>query len=75
MRRSFSYTLLITWVLLLFSCKSTFVQKSYESENISVTDKEYPLKNEVVAVYDSYRNALNKDMQRVISYSEFEMVL
>lgn len=73
MRQSFSYTLLITWVLLAVSCKTHFVQKSYETGNISVSENENPLDSSVVQLYLPYKNILEKDMKRVISVSEIEM--
>lgn len=73
MRQSFSYTLLITWVLISISCKTQFVQKSYEIENISVSENANILDSSVVQMYLPYKNILEKDMNRVISFSEVEM--
>lgn len=73
MRHSFSYTLLITWVLLALSCKTHFVQKSYEVQNVSVSADANALDSSVVHLYLPYKNILEKDMNRVISYSEVEM--
>ncbi|MCY1719284.1 5'-nucleotidase [Prolixibacteraceae bacterium Z1-6] len=73
MRQSFSYTLLITWVLIAVSCKNHFVQKSYEIQNISVTEEQNVLDSSIVRLYLPYKNILEKDMNRVISFSEVEM--
>lgn len=73
MRQSFSYTLLITWVLLSISCKTHFVQKSYETQNIPVTNELGKLDTRVVELYQPYKNVLEEDMNRIISVSEVEM--
>jgi 2',3'-cyclic-nucleotide 2'-phosphodiesterase (5'-nucleotidase family) len=73
MRQSFSYTLLITWVLLAFSCTTQFVQKSYDTQNISVSKDANSLDSSVVRIYLPYKNMLEEDMNRVISFSEVEM--
>lgn len=72
MRQSFSYTLLITWVLLAVSCKTHFVQKSYEIQNVSVSEDANALDSSVVHMYLPYKGILEKDMNRVISFSEIE---
>lgn len=74
MRQSFSYTLLITWVIISLSCKTQFVQKSYETQNISVSADEYVLDSNVVRMYLPYKAVLDDDMKRVISVSEVEMI-
>ena len=74
MRQSFSYTLLITWVLIAFSCKTHFVQKSYETQNISVSDEVSSLDSSVIELYQPYKSILEEDMNRVISVSELEMI-
>uniref|UniRef100_UPI003217D7CD 5'-nucleotidase n=1 Tax=uncultured Draconibacterium sp. TaxID=1573823 RepID=UPI003217D7CD len=73
MRQSFSYTLLITWVLIAVSCKTHFVQKSYEIENISVSEELNALDSSIIQLYNPYKTILEKDMSRVISFSEIEM--
>jgi 2',3'-cyclic-nucleotide 2'-phosphodiesterase (5'-nucleotidase family) len=73
MKHSFSYTLLITWVLLLFSCKTPVVQKSYETENISISAEVANADENLVALYMPYKAVLEKDMNRVISVSSTEM--
>ena len=73
MRQSFSYTLFITWVLITFSCKTHFVQKSYETKNISVSNEEFSLDSSIVHAYLPYKAVLEEDMNRVISISEIEM--
>jgi len=74
MVRSFSYTLLITWILLTLSCKTTFVSTEVKTQNISVVDNVIPLDSQLVLLYLPYKNILEKDMGRVISFSENEMV-
>lgn len=73
MRLSFSYTLLITWFLIAVSCKTHFVQESYETQNISVSNEVGGLDTKVVDIYQPYKSILNKDMNRVISVSETEL--
>ena len=73
MQRSFSYTLLITCFILVASCKTNYVPTSFSSRNISVSDNESQLDNEIVQMYSPYKNTLEKDMGRVISISEKEM--
>lgn len=74
MVRSFSYTLLITWILLSLSCKTTFVSTEVKTQNISVAEIVSPLDSQLVLLYLPYKNILEKDMGRVISFSEKEMV-
>ena len=74
MVRSFSFTLLITWVLLTLSCKTTFVSTDIKAQNISVADVVNPIDSQLVMLYLPYKNILEKDMGRVISFSEKEMV-
>lgn len=73
MRQSFSYTLLITWILIVISCKTQIVQKSYETNNISVSKDEFLMDSSVVRLYLPYKEVLEEDMNRVISISEIEM--
>ena len=74
MIRSFSYTLLITCLFLILSCKTTFVTTEIKSQNISVTDSIIPLDSQLVRMYLPYKTILEKDMGRVISNSEKEMI-
>ncbi|WP_346861247.1 5'-nucleotidase C-terminal domain-containing protein [uncultured Draconibacterium sp.] len=74
MRQSFSYALLITWVLISVSCKTYFVQESYETKNISVSEDAGVLDSSIVNLYLPYKQLLEKDMNRVISFSNEEMV-
>lgn len=73
MRQSFTYTLLITCGLLLFSCKTQYLHTTIEAQNISVSDSLYRLDNQVVQIYQPFKKILEKDMNRVISVSEMEM--
>ena len=73
MQRTFTYTLLITCILLVGSCKTQYVTSSVEYINILVSDSLYSLDNKIVELYQPYKNTLEKDMERVISFSENEM--
>ena len=74
MVRSFSYTLLITWILLSVSCKSTHIATQTDIKNISVSESANQLDSQLVHLYLPYKKILEKDMGRVISNSEIEMV-
>jgi 2',3'-cyclic-nucleotide 2'-phosphodiesterase (5'-nucleotidase family) len=73
MIRSFSYTLLITWILFAISCKTTFVSTNVTTQNISVDDNINPIDSQLIQLYLPYKKILQKDMERVISFSEKEM--
>ncbi|MCG6187563.1 5'-nucleotidase C-terminal domain-containing protein [Maribellus maritimus] len=73
MQQTITYTLLITCVLLLGSCKTHYSKVSYETENLTVSESLNSLDNEVVQLYLPYKNILEKDMNRVISVSNIEM--
>ena len=73
MKHSISYTLLITWILLLASCQSNVVKSGFETENISVSAEASGLDSSIIQLYQPYKNLLDKDMNRVISISETEM--
>ncbi len=74
MRHSFSYTLLITWFLVAASCRAVYVPATVETQNISVSDSANQLDSQLVQIYLPYKNILEKDMNRIISFSEEEMV-
>ncbi len=74
MVRSFSYTLLITWILLSVSCKTNYVPTQTDMQNISVSENANALDSELVQIYLPYKNILEKDMGKVISKSEVELV-
>jgi 2',3'-cyclic-nucleotide 2'-phosphodiesterase (5'-nucleotidase family) len=74
MVRSFSYTLLITWILLSVSCKTTYVPTQTNTENILVSENANPPDSQLVQLYIPYKKILEKDMGRVISNSEQELV-
>lgn len=74
MRQSFSYTLLITWVLIIFSCKSSVELTSVKANNISITEDINPPDSQLIAIYLPYKTILEKDMSRVISYAETSML-
>lgn len=73
MQRTFTYTLLITCILLVGSCKTQYVTSSVEYVNISVSDSLYSLDNKIVELYQPFKDTLEEDMERVISFSENEM--
>nr|WP_321355510.1 5'-nucleotidase [uncultured Draconibacterium sp.] len=74
MRQTISYLLLITCLLFTFSCKTQFVQKSYEIENVSVSEEVGTMDSTIVKLYTPYKNILEKDMNRVLAVSENELV-
>ncbi len=74
MRLSFSYLLLITWFVVAISCKTNFVTTSSSTQNISVSNHQASTDSQLVQMYLPYKNILEKDINRVISISEKEMV-
>lgn len=74
MNRHFSKLLLITWVLITFSCKPNLVLTDVKTTNLMVSESESFLDSQIVFQYLPYKRILEKDMQRVISFSEAEMV-
>ncbi|WP_321346155.1 5'-nucleotidase C-terminal domain-containing protein [uncultured Draconibacterium sp.] len=74
MRQSISHLLLITCAIILFSCKTQFVQKSYEIDNISVSEEVGSMDSTIVALYSPYKNILEKDMNRVLAIADNELV-
>nr|WP_321486668.1 5'-nucleotidase [uncultured Draconibacterium sp.] len=74
MRQTISYLLLITCLLFTFSCKTAFVQRSYDVENISVSEELGTMDSTIVKLYAPYRNILEKDMNRMLAISEKELV-
>ena len=74
MRQSISYLLLITCAFFIFSCKTQFVQKSYETGNISVSEEIGVMDSSIIQLYAPYKNILEKDMNRVLAISEVELV-
>ncbi len=73
MRQSFRYTLLITWLFMAFSCQKPFVQKSYETQNVAVSEENIEPDSNIVSLYAPYKQIIEKDMNRVISYSSVDM--
>jgi 2',3'-cyclic-nucleotide 2'-phosphodiesterase (5'-nucleotidase family) len=65
---------LITCLLLILSCKSSFVSTSVNTQNIAVAANINPIDSQLVQMYLPFKNRIDKDMVRVISYSENEMV-
>ncbi|AHW60396.1 5'-nucleotidase, C-terminal domain [Draconibacterium orientale] len=74
MRQTISYLLLITCLLFTFSCKTQYVQKSYEVGNISVSEEVGTMDSTIVQLYAPYKIILEKDMNRVLAISENELV-
>ena len=74
MHRSFSYTLLITWFLIAISCQTNFIVKDYQAQNISISEAINPVDSQIIRIYQPYKDILDKDMNRVISISEIEMI-
>ena len=73
MRQSFSYPLLITWFLLLVSCQHNPVKTNYDTQNILVSVEAGSMDSSIIAIYEPYKEILDKDMNRVISVSETSM--
>ncbi len=74
MQRTFSHTLLITWAILFIACNTHYVQTSVESRNMEVSDALIPIDSQFVKLYLPYKMELERDMKRVISFSQEEMV-
>jgi 2',3'-cyclic-nucleotide 2'-phosphodiesterase (5'-nucleotidase family) len=74
MQRSITYSLLITWFLLLGSCKTYYVHTNLENRNLIVSDSLIPLDSQLITIYTPYKLELEKDMNRVISVTAEEMV-
>lgn len=74
MVRSFSYTLLITWILFSVSCKSNYTIVKTNTQNISVSENANSVDSQVVRLYLPYKKILERDMKRVISKSEVNLV-
>ncbi len=74
MQRTFSYMLLITYILFLFSCNPHFVQTDVNAANIEVSDNINDIDSGIVQIYLPYKKTIEKDMSRVISVSENEMI-
>ena len=74
MVRSFSIMMLITCFLLILSCKSSYVSTDVHVQNIAVTNDINPIDSQLVQLYMPYKTLIEKDMGRVISFSEIEMV-
>ncbi len=74
MARSFSFTLLITSFFIILSCKPSYLLTDYNTKNVEVTGNSNVLDSQLVQMYLPFKNSLEKDMNRVISFSEIEMV-
>jgi 2',3'-cyclic-nucleotide 2'-phosphodiesterase (5'-nucleotidase family) len=74
MNGHFSKLLLITWILVILSCKPNLLLTEVKTTNLTVTENASSLDSQIVFQYLPYKKILEKDMQRVISYSEKEMI-
>lgn len=74
MRRTFSYTLLITLFVLFETCRPHYVQVSTEMRNLFVSDSVMPVDSHLLQLYLPYKKELEKDMTRVISKTQEKMV-
>ncbi len=74
MRHSFSHALLITCFIIATSCRAVYVPADVETQNISISDSLNQLDSQLVQVYLPYKIILEKDINRIISFSEQEMV-
>lgn len=74
MKRSFTYTLLITWLFIFGACKTQYVKTSSRAHNMVVSDSLNQLDSQLVQIYLPYKKMLEKDMDRVIAVSSREMV-
>lgn len=74
MRRTFSYTLLITCFFLAAACKTQYIQTSTEYRNTIVMDSVIPVDSQLVYLYLPYKQKLKKNISRVISITHEEMV-
>lgn len=74
MVRSFSFSLLITCIVLLLSCKPVYVSTQVQSQNIAVVSDSLVVDSQLVQMYLPYKEILEKDMQRVVSFSDMQLV-
>ncbi|KAF0239339.1 MAG: hypothetical protein FD181_319 [Prolixibacteraceae bacterium] len=74
MNGHFSKLLLITWAILAFSCKPNLILTEVKTNNLTVAENSSLLDSQIVFQYLPFKNILEKDMKRVISFSEKEMV-
>ena len=74
MQRSFSYTLLITWIFLFGACTSQYIKSSSETHNLMVTDSAMPGDSQFISLYLPYKQKLEERISKVISVSHEEMV-
>jgi 2',3'-cyclic-nucleotide 2'-phosphodiesterase (5'-nucleotidase family) len=73
MFRTFSLTVLITYILLAIACKSAYVT-SVGYQNTAVDEQINTIDSNLVSIYLPYKNKLDSDMNRVISVCENDMV-
>jgi 2',3'-cyclic-nucleotide 2'-phosphodiesterase (5'-nucleotidase family) len=74
MQRSFTYTLLITWLFAFGACKTHYIQTDAKGDNVVVSDSIIQLDSQLVQIYLPYKKLLEKDMSRVLAVNEKEMV-
>lgn len=73
MHLSFSHTLLITCFVLATSCTTVYNQTGVQTENMPVSNTGNQVDSQVIQLYQPYKAQLEKDINRVISFSEKEM--
>ena len=74
MQRTFSYILLITWVFLFLGCANYPLSTSLDAQNIKISIEPDEVDSHVVEVYLLCKDIVEKDMSKVGSIAEKEMV-
>lgn len=74
MNRYILNSLLITCLLVTFSCHTAYISTRAEGTNLEVSEAFNLVDSAVVAVYLPFKKVLEKDMSRIISVSSIEMV-
>ena len=74
MHRSFSYTLLITWLIFLISRKRDFDITNANTKNKAVSEDAAILDSQLAQQYNSYEKNREKDMNFAIPVSEIEII-
>ena len=73
MQRSFTYTLLITWLFAFGACKTHYIQTDANGGNVVVSDSIIQPDSQLVQIYLPYKKLLEKDMSRVLAVNKKEM--
>jgi 2',3'-cyclic-nucleotide 2'-phosphodiesterase (5'-nucleotidase family) len=74
MYRTFSLSVLITYLLIAPSCKSNYFPSSVTQQNISIDEQINTIDSALVREYLPYKVKLEADMNRVISVCDADMV-